>query len=117
MARQRLGGVVAARRGWCRPDEAIRFVVACTGGGVRYDVGGLTWLGSHGSQGMAEGAERTAGAVGELARSAMHGDEPMGTAVPRAVYSAPNPQGKIMRARTARPSSCGWTPRRPPNRS
>lgn len=52
MVSERVGGVLAARHGWCGPDEVIRFAVPCTPSGIRFDVTGLSWEGGPESMGI-----------------------------------------------------------------
>jgi hypothetical protein len=40
-----LGGTLALRRHWCRPDEPVLLCVPCHPTSVRFDMGGLDWRG------------------------------------------------------------------------
>ncbi|MFF0521962.1 hypothetical protein ACFYTC_24900 [Actinomadura nitritigenes] len=40
-----VGGTLALRRHWCRPDEPVLLCVPCHPTGVRFDMGGLDWRG------------------------------------------------------------------------
>ncbi|GAA0515371.1 hypothetical protein GCM10011581_49200 [Saccharopolyspora subtropica] len=101
----KIGGVLAARHGWCRPDEVIRLVVPAPRGGTRYDVGGLSWEGNTGGRAVAEGVERVATAVDDL----FIADYESGAAAPLIVYFGPGPQAQIMRAASVANPGVGLT--------
>ncbi|MDA3650178.1 hypothetical protein LZ318_40145 [Saccharopolyspora indica] len=90
---KQLGGVLAVRHGWCRPDEVIRFAVPCVRSSIRYDISGLSWEGTSGGSAIG----RVATAVEDLVGASSEHDNRLSP--PRVVYSGPNPQAQIMQAR------------------
>lgn len=89
---KRVGGVLAARHGWCGPDEVIRFAVPCTPSGIRFDVDGLSWDGRSGSAG--KGIERAFSAVEGLVNASSDYDDRLPP--PKVVCFGPGPQSQVM---------------------
>lgn len=90
---KQLGGVLAVRHGWCRPDEVIRFAVPCTRSGIRFDISGVSWDGTSG--GSAVG--RAAAVAEDIVSASSEHDNRLSP--PKVVYSGPGPQAQIMQAR------------------
>ncbi|MEU5845481.1 hypothetical protein [Saccharopolyspora shandongensis] len=96
---KQLGGVLAARYGWCRPDEVIRLAVPCDRSSIRFDIGGLSWEGEAGGQAVAEGADRMLAAVDDLVNASSDYDSR--TSPPKVVYFGSSPQAQVMHAASA----------------
>ncbi|GAA4869337.1 hypothetical protein [Saccharopolyspora cebuensis] len=94
MARH-LGGTLALRQHWCRPDEVIRLVAAFRGSGVRFDVPGLSWEGRTGGRAAAEGIERGMIAADQLISGSW---EIAGASPPRIVYFGPGVRSQVLAA-------------------
>ncbi|WP_149259871.1 hypothetical protein [Actinomadura sp. K4S16] len=53
MSGRELGGTLALRRHWCRPDEPVLLCLYCHGTALRFDVDGHDWRGIPGGAGRA----------------------------------------------------------------
>ncbi|MER7014135.1 hypothetical protein ABT324_22165 [Saccharopolyspora sp. NPDC000359] len=92
---KRVGGVLAARQGWCQPDEVVRFAVSGNLSSTRFDVHGLSWEGRAGGS----AAGRVVTAVEDVVNASSDHDNRLPP--PRIVCFGPGPQSEIMRATPA----------------
>ncbi|HEY8479617.1 MAG TPA: hypothetical protein VIL71_07275 [Spirillospora sp.] len=93
---RKIGGALAARRHWCRPDEFIRLAVGASLKSSRFDVGGVPWYGFTDGQVAAGRGERVIDAVDSVSSLVQLDDA--GASPPPVVYYGPHPQVEIMRA-------------------